>query len=296
MIIADLKVSKYACISNDFRLNLKLHYPADNPLASKRRSTLIDQIAQFGWAFYAIAIPAVLIVGLSKGGFGGGLAMLGTPLLALAVSPVKAAAILLPVLLVMDAISLANYRKNVDWALIKSVIPAATVGIFMGWLTASYVSDDWIRIIIGLISLLFGLNQIIKDLLKRSSNKPNAIAAGFWGCFAGFTSFIAHAGAPPFQAYAVPLKLEKTLFVGTSVMFFAMINSIKVLPYFLLGQFSDENLMVSITLLPLAVIGVLAGVYFVKKVSQNFFYNFTYVAMIIIGCKLIWDGRMAIGI
>lgn len=219
--------------------------------------------------------------------------MLGTPLLALAISPVKAAAILLPVLLLMDAISLANYRKTVDWNLIKSVVPAATLGIVIGWLTANYVSDDWIRIIIGMISLIFALNQIIKDLLKRSSNEPNTLAAAFWGCFAGFTSFIAHAGAPPFQAYTVPLKLDKMLFVGTSVVFFAMINAIKVLPYFMLGQFSNENLAVSASLLPVAIIGVLTGVFLVKRVSQNFFYNFTYIAMIIIGIKLIWDGGAA---
>lgn len=262
--------------------------------ASKRTSNLFNQLLQFGPAFFAIAIPAVFLVGLSKGGLGGGLAMLGTPLLTLVIAPVQAAAILLPVLLVMDAISLYNYRGVVDWAIIKIMVPAALVGIMLGWATASIVSDDWIRVIVGAISLLFAINQITKELLKRKANTPNIFAASFWGCFAGFTSFIAHAGGPPYQAYTVPLKMEKMLFAGTSVVFFASINTLKILPYFFLGQFSSQNLATSVSLLPIAAIGVLTGVALVKKVSQNFFYRFTYTIMLIIGCKLIWDGRHAI--
>jgi len=255
---------------------------------------LLSDLLQFGPAFFAIAIPAVFLVGLSKGGFGGGLSMLGTPLLTLVISPVQAAAILLPVLLLMDAISLYNYRGIVDWAIIKIMVPAACIGILLGWATASMVSDSWIRIIVGAISLLFAANQITKDLLKRNANTPNLFAASFWGCFAGFTSFIAHAGAPPYQAYTVPLKMEKMLFAGTSVIFFASINTLKVIPYFFLGQFTSDNLATSASLLPIAVVGVLTGVVLVKKISQNFFYRFTYMIMLIIGCKLIWDGRPAL--
>lgn len=254
-------------------------------------NTPLEHIVEFGWPFYAIAIPAVLVVGMSKGGFGGGLAMLGTPLLALSVNPVKAAAILLPVLLMMDAVSLANYHRNVDWRIMRAMLPAATAGICVGWMTASQVSDDWIRMIIGTISLGFGMNQAAMDLLRRASGKPNTRAAIFWGTFSGFTSFIAHAGGPPFQAYTVPLKLDKMVFVGTSVVFFAAINAIKVPPYFALGQFSIENLWLSASLLPVAVAGVLIGVWAVRKVSQTFFYNLTYIAMIVVGVKLIWDGR-----
>lgn len=252
------------------------------------------ELLQFGPAFFAIAIPAVFLVGLSKGGLGGGLAMLGTPLLALVISPVQAAAILLPVLLMMDAISLYNYRGTVNWSIIRIMVPAAVIGILIGWATASLVSDDAIRIIVGAISLLFAANQITKELLKRSASTPNLLAAGFWGSFAGFTSFIAHAGAPPYQAYTVPLKMEKLLFVGTSVIFFASINALKVIPYFFLGQFSSENLTTSLSLLPIAIIGVLTGVKVVKMISENFFYRVTYIFMLIIGFKLIWDGRFAL--
>ena len=245
-------------------------------------------------AFYWIAIPAVLITGLSKGGFGGGLAMLGTPLLALTISPVQAAAIMLPVLLLMDVIGLLSYRGKIDWSIIRAMIPAALVGIFLGWLTASMVSDDWIRIIVGFIAVLFAVNQAIRDLKKQTAKAPNSMAAAFWGTFAGFTSFISHAGGPPFQAYTLPLKMDKMLFAGTGVVFFAIVNFVKVLPYFFLGQFTANNLTISLTLLPVAVIGVLLGVWGVKRVSQTAFYTITYVAMIVIGTKLIWDGRHAL--
>ena len=262
--------------------------------ATGEQQELFEDLLQFGPVFYAVAIPAVFLVGLSKGGLGGGLGMLGTPLLALIVSPVQAAAILLPVLLLMDAISLYSYRGIVDWKIIRTMVPAAGIGIGLGWATASLVSDDWIRIIVGAIALLFAVNQITKDLLKRHASTPNPIAAGFWGAFAGFTSFIAHAGGPPYQAYTLPLKMEKMLFAGTSVIFFAAINSLKILPYFLLGQFSTENLYTSASLLPVAIIGVLTGVALVKRISQAFFYQFTYVVMLIVGTKLVWDGRVAL--
>lgn len=219
--------------------------------------------------------------------------MLGTPILALAISPVKAAAILLPILLVIDAISIFSHRRNVDWSIVISMLPAAILGITFGGLTATYVSDNWIRVLIGLIALVFAINQVAKDLLKRDSAKANPVGANIWGFLAGFTSFIAHAGGPPYQAYTVPLKMEKMLFVGTSVIFFSLMNAIKVIPYYALGQFSGENLLVSASLIPIAILGVLAGVWLVKRISQNFFYNFTYLGMVVIGTKLIWDGRAA---
>lgn len=256
----------------------------------------MDQFLQFDPAFYWVAVPGVLLTGLSKGGFGGGLAMLGTPMLAIVISPVQAAAIMLPVLLLMDAIGLWSYRGRVNWQVILDTVPAAFVGIFIGWWTAAQVSDDWIRLIVGMIAVVFAVNQATKDLLKRAASGRNRTSAAFWGTFAGFTSFIAHAGGPPYQAYTLPLKMEKLLFAGTGVVFFAIINSAKVLPYFALGQFDTTNLTASLTLMPLAVIGVLVGVWAVKKVSQRFFYNLTYIAMIVVGAKLLWDGRAALGL
>lgn len=250
----------------------------------------MEHFFQLGPAFYWIAVPAVLLTGLSKGGFGGGLAMLGTPMLALAISPVQAAAIMLPVLILMDIVGLWNYRGSANWQILRDMLPAAMAGIFIGWWTASMVSDNLIRILVGVVAVLFAINQALRDLRKLSAGNRNRLAASFWGAIAGFTSFISHAGGPPFQAYTLPLKLEKLIFAGTGVVFFAIVNAVKVVPYFALGQFDAANLATSLSLMPLAIIGVLVGIWSVKKVSQTFFYNFTYVAMILIGFKLIWDG------
>jgi uncharacterized membrane protein YfcA len=250
----------------------------------------------FDPAFYLIAFVAVFINGLSKGGFGGGIGMISTPMLALVMPPVQAAAVMLPVLIVMDMIGLYNYRSRVDWQIIRAMVPFGLIGILIGWLTAARVSDDWTRIMVGFIAVIFAVNQFAKDYYRRNPSSRNSLKAAFWGCCSGFTSFISHAGGPPFQAYVLPLKLDKMLFAGTGVLFFAIINLAKLPPYFALGQFPEANLKLSLLMVPPAISGVLLGVWAVRRVTEKFFYNFSYVAMIAIGAKLIWDGRSALGI
>jgi uncharacterized protein len=243
--------------------------------------------------FFAVAIPAVIITGLSKGGFGGGIAMLGTPLVALVVPPFTAAAIMLPVLIAMDAIGLWNYRGHVKWSIIRTMLPGALAGIGIGWATAAHVPDPAIRIIVGLIAVIFAVTQIVADYRKKAAAPENAALGTLWGMAAGFTSFVSHAGAPPYQAYTVPMKLDRLLYTGTGVVFFATVNAVKTGPYLALGQFTRANLTLSGLLLPVAALGVFAGIWLVKRVSQTAFYRITYVAMIIVGSKLIYDGVAA---
>lgn len=255
-------------------------------------TSLFEFINNNPW-FFAVAIPAVFLIGLSKGGLGGGLAGIGTPMIALVIPPVMAAAIILPVLLVGDAVGIYNYRKHVKWSVFSTIIPAATIGILIGALTVSYVSDDAVRIALGLISIIFSVVQFLKDYFKHPAQKENKFKGYFWGVIAGITSFISHSGGPPYQAYTLGLKLDKVLYAGTTAVSFATINAIKLVPYFALGQFNTNNLWISASLVPVAVAGALSGVWIVKRVSQALFYNFTYAFMIIIGFKLLWDGRGA---
>lgn len=244
--------------------------------------------------FYLVAIPAVIVTGLSKGGLGGGISMLGTPMLALAVDPVRAAAIMLPVLLLMDAIGLVSYRGHVRWSIVTTMMPGAFAGLALGWATAATVPEPAIRIVVGLIAIVFALNQIHAEW-RKLGNKPESLGgASFWGLLSGYTSFVSHAGGPPYQAYTLPLGIEKMQYAGTSIVFFAIINAAKVVPYLMLGQFSSENLITSAKLAPVAVIGVLLGVWIVRRVSQTLFYRVTYAAMILIGTKLVWDGAAAL--
>ncbi len=241
--------------------------------------------------FYVVAIPAVLLVGMSKGGFGGTLSMLGVPLMALVISPIKAAAILLPILIVMDMVGVASYRNVFDRRSITIMLPAAVVGIGVGWATARFFDEQLVRLVIGASALIFAIDFWRKPAEVRQTAQPhNAPKGVFWGSLTGFTSFLAHAGAPPYQMYMLPLRLEPLVFAGTSVVFFTTVNLIKTVPYFFLGQFSGENLMTSAVLLPLAPLATLAGVWLVKRVPKGPFYTFTYACFFIASLKLIWDG------
>lgn len=243
--------------------------------------------------FYAAAIPAVILVGLAKGGFVGALAMLGVPLMALVVSPVQAAGILLPLLIAMDVAALWSYRGVYHLPNLKILIPAALTGIMIGWLTAAYVSDAHVKLIVGIIALAFTLDYWIGWRGSRAP-EPNVAKGGFWGAVAGFTSFVAHAGGAPVQMYLLPQRLEPRLYIGTSVIFFTCVNWLKVLPYAALGQLDTTNLMTSLVLAPLAPISIFAGAWLVKKLDAEFFYRLAYIAIFAIALKLIWDGAQSL--
>lgn len=243
--------------------------------------------------FYAVAIPAVIFVGLAKGGFVSALAMLGVPLITLVISPVQAAGIMLPILIAMDVFAMWAYWGTYHGANLKILIPAAVAGIAIGWATAAWVSADHVKIIVGVVALLFCLDYWF-GRKPETGAEVNAAKGGFWGVVAGFTSFVSHAGGPPLQMYLLPQRLEPRLFVGTSVIFFTAVNWIKVIPYAALGQFNTTNLMTSLVLSPLAPFSILAGAWLVKKLSMDAFYRIAYFAIFAVSLKLIWDGARAV--
>jgi uncharacterized membrane protein YfcA len=242
------------------------------------------------WHFYALAIPAVILLGLAKGGFAG-MGALSLPLLAFAIDPVRAAAITLPVLIVQDVVGVWAFRRTVDWRLLGWMLPGAVVGILLGYGFAASVSPLAVMAAIGAISVLFGCYRL------WAARHPGERAAALWpewigslfGVASGFTSQIAHAGQPPFQLWVLPRNLSRDLLVGTTAIFFAAVNWIKVPAYIALGQFTRENLLISATLLPLALISTVAGVALVRRVSPERFYTAIYVLMIAVGAGLIWE-------
>ncbi len=249
--------------------------------------------------FYAIAIPAVLLVGFSKGGMGEALSMMGVPILSLVVSPVQAAALLLPILIAMDAVALWTWRHNGDRKTLTILLPGALVGIGIGWATSAYVSRDVLRLIIGLITVLFVLRYAYNTWRARQGivipAKPHrTVPAMFFGSFAGYGSFVAHSGGPPFQIYALPLKLPPRDYTGTMVRFFAILNAVKLIPYFALGQLDTSNLATSVTLFPLAMLATMAGAWVVKRMQPQVFYPFMYTMAFLAGMKLVYDGTVAL--
>ncbi|MEJ8574043.1 sulfite exporter TauE/SafE family protein [Microbaculum marinum] len=244
--------------------------------------------------FYLAAIPGVLLAGLAKGGFGGSFGMLAVPLMALVVSPVQAAAIMLPILICMDVVGLFAWRGTFDPRAIAIMVPAAMLGIAVGWATAAWVTEAHVRLIVGIVVLLFCVNYYA-GAGKRAEPKPhNRLKGTFWGALTGFTSFVSHAGGPPFQMYMLPLRLDPKVFAGTAIIVFAVINAVKVVPYFFLGQLSPANLWTSAVLLPLAPLATLVGVWAVKRIRPDAFYRVVYVGLLLVSLKLIWDGASAL--
>lgn len=239
-----------------------------------------------GWILGAIAAFAV---GLAKGG----LSMVGViavPLMALKVPPVQAAGILLPVYILSDIGGLIAFRKDFDRNVLVKLLPGAVSGILLGWATAHLVSESTVELIVGVIGLAFGLNALLRRNSMQEAKSPQWGPGTFWGVIAGYTSFVAHAGAPPYQVYAQPLRMSAMTYAGTTTIFFAICNIIKLGPYALLGQLSAQNMTVAAILTVPAILGVICGLWLVKRMSQAFFYRFITWALILVSLRLIWAG------
>jgi uncharacterized membrane protein YfcA len=246
--------------------------------------------------FYAMAIPAVVLVGLGKGGFRG-LGLLSLPLMALVISPVRAAAIMLPILIVQDSVALWAYRRQWDGRNLLILLPSAAVGVVLGYLLAEYVSDAGVALAVGLLAVGFAVRQLFfgGNAPPALRDRPAGVAAGwFWGILTGFTSMISNAGGPTFQVYVMPQRLPRDIFVGTGCVFFAVLNWIKVPPFIALGQFTSENLTTAFVLFPLAIASTWAGVLLVRLVSGERFYTISYALLVPVGLKLTWDGIAAL--
>ena len=240
------------------------------------------------WQFYVVAVPAVLLLGVSKSGFGAGFGSLAVPLMALSVTVPQAAAILMPVLLVMDLLGIAAFRKDFDRALLKFMLPWGLLGIVIGTLSFKLLEARWVAGIVGVFTLLF-LAQRLLFAPKAGDAPPSRWAGALLTATSGFTSFVAHAGGPPINAYVIPLGLSPMRFTGTMAYFFFVINLAKWVPYAWLGLLDARNLGTSLVLLPLAPLGVWIGVRIARRINQQLFYRFIYVGMLLTGLKLIWD-------
>jgi uncharacterized membrane protein YfcA len=240
-------------------------------------------------AFYAVAVPAVLLVGVSKSGFGGGFGALGVPLMALAVPVPQAAAIMLPLLLAMDAFGIAALLRQCDRALIRLLLPAGLLGTVIGTLLFGLLSAQAVAGLIGGLTLTFLALRLFAR--PRADAPPPPRWLGFLlGTVSGFTSFVAHAGSPPITFYVLPLRLAPIVFTATMAVFFAAVNLSKWLPYAWLGLIDARNMSTSLALLPLVPLGVWVGVRFVRRVSPVLFYRLVSVGMLLTGLKLLWDG------
>jgi uncharacterized membrane protein YfcA len=239
-------------------------------------------------SFYAVAIPAVLLLGVSKSGFGAGFGSLAVPLMAMAVAVPDAAAILMPILLVMDLMGLAAFRGHWDRALLRFLVPLGLLGTVVGTLLFKLLDARTVAGVVGTCTLLFLAQRLIFPPRPDSPPPPKWLGAVLT-VTSGFTSFVAHAGGPPLNAYVIPLKLPPLVFTATLAVYFFTINLSKWIPYAWLGLLDLRNMATSLALLPFAPIGVLVGVRLAHRIKPLLFYRLVYLGMFLTGCKLVWD-------
>ena len=239
--------------------------------------------------FYAVSIPAVLLLGISKSGFGAGFGSLAVPIIAMAVTVPQAAAILMPVLLLMDLLGMAAFRKNFDIKLLRFLVPFGLVGTVVGALLFKALDAKVVAVIVGVFTLMF-LAQRLLFPPKPDAAPPPTWLGGMLAVTSGFTSFVTHAGGPPLSAYVIPLRLSPIHITATMAFFFFVINLSKWIPYAWLGLLDTRNMATSLVLLPVAPIGVWIGVRMAKTINPVLFYRLLYLGMLLTGCKLVWDG------
>jgi uncharacterized protein len=240
--------------------------------------------------FYLFAVPAVVVLGVSMGGFSG-IGMIATPMLALVMPPLQAAAILLPIILLQDALSCWIYRREWDAWNLKVMLPGAVVGVGAAWTFAAYFSEGAILLMVGLLALGFAANTwLMRHVRPQDLPKPRPALGTVCGAGAAFTSTLIQIGAPPYYIFVLPQRLPKMIYVGTTVWFFALVNVMKVAPYAGLGQFSTAGLATSAALFPLAIAANFLGVWLVRVTPEDLFYRITNVLVFVLGCELTRQG------
>lgn len=241
--------------------------------------------------FYFLAVPAVLIAGISKGGLGGGLGIMSVPLMALVIGPIQAAAIMLPILCLMDLHALWMFSGSWDRRNMRVLVPGAIAGVMIGWATFRYLDADAIQILIGAIALAFVAYRFVPgNPTREPSGRRFWVSGTVWGSLAGFTSTVAHAGGPPANIHLLPQRLDKTIFVGTMAVLFTVVNYVKLVPYWFLDQLAIGNMITALVLMPLAPIGMVMGYRLHTMIPQKTFYTVCYALLVIVGLRLVYDG------
>jgi uncharacterized membrane protein YfcA len=239
--------------------------------------------------FYATALLAVLILGVAKGGFAGGVGLVAVPIMSLTVDPARAAAILLPILLLMDVTALRRYWGLWDRRSLVSTAPGAVLGTAIGLATFELLSPADLRVMVGVIAVVFALRWYL--VREQGPAREASLGRGtLWSTLAGFTSFSAHAGGPPLHIYLLSQRMEKTTFQATTVAFFFGINWLKIGPYAWLGQLDGSNLATSLVLAPLAPVGIALGARLHHRVDETAFFRVVYASLLVLGLQLIYNG------
>ena len=239
--------------------------------------------------FFLTVVPAIILYGIAKSGLGGSISLISVPLMSVVMPLNQALAIILPILIFSDIIAVYRYRKEFDFETLKLIVPFAGIGIIIGSLTFTYFSEDLLKLIVGIMGFLFAGHYFLLKKEKTFPAKKNFLKGAICSSVAGFSSFCVHAGGTPTSLYLLPLRLKKETYVGTRLIFFGCVNLIKLPLYIYLSMMNFDTLSQSVSLFPLALIGIFIGFKLLKIIQENLFYNIIYALILISSTKLIID-------
>ena len=237
--------------------------------------------------FFISVVPAIILYGIAKSGLGGSISLISVPLMTVVMPLQQALAIILPILIFSDIIAVYRFRREFNFSIIKVIVPFAAVGIIIGSLTFSYFSENLLKFIVGIMGFLFAGHYFLFKKEKTIPAKQNLLKGAICSAIAGFSSFCVHSGGTPTSLYLLPLRLKKEIYVGTRVIFFCFVNLLKLPLYIYLSMVNFDTLYQSITLFPLAVIGIFIGYKLLKIIEENLFYNILYALILLSSTKLI---------
>lgn len=243
----------------------------------------------FDSTLFFVAACAVVFAGVSKGGFGSAAAFASASILALVVEPGVALGIMLPLLILIDGVTLRPFWRQWHVPSVRVLILSGIPGVVLGALFYTLVNADVLRVLIGLVSIGFVVWQVVPRATPRSGGVGPA-SGSLAGAAAGFTSFISHAGGPIAAVYLLGQGLSKTQYQATTVIVFGALNVVKAVPYAALGMFTADTMALNLALAPFALIGAWAGVKLHHLISERAFFGLTYILLLTTGAKLIWDG------
>lgn len=245
-------------------------------------------------AFYVTSIAAILVTGISKSGFGGGLGVMAVPVMSLFVAPQFAAAVLMPILITMDAMIVWRYRRSWSRPIVLSLLPAAVLGLALGAVSFQYMQEDVVRFVIGLLAFFFVAQFLMQRARPSELRKTPALVVACLGLVSGFASFVAHAGGPPVKGYLLHQGLDKTRFVGTNTIYFFTLNALKTVAYGSAGALDVASLSISLTLAPFLFVGIYAGTRLHALIDQSLFVKIVYGFLAVTAVKLLWDSVPAL--
>ena len=238
----------------------------------------------------AIALSGVFLIAFMKGAFGGGFAIVGIPLLSLAMDPITAGALLAPLFVVMDITALHYWRPN-TWSRVDlaMLLPALVVGIGLGYFALRDLDRHAVEIVMGAVTLAFAAIWFLGggEVRPRPRSTWKAMLAGL---SSGVTTMVAHSGGPPLAIYLLPLGMSKALYAGTTSLFFTVGNLLKAGPWLVLAT-PSKNLWILMALcVPAVPAGVWAGWRLHERLDQRALYRACYAILVVTGAKLLWDG------